>query len=178
MYGSCTNPMIERDYYSKNLSILNCSSYSDLNLFWDAKILRTQEIRTFIQIINPQNFKIVLKLGQLIFNLILLLNSKNRGSWRTSWLKTNIFVVLVDLFKQNEDLYKNVKFNTFYTYLYIHLSVHLSLSLHLSVHLSFCISVNLSANLPISIFLFNSSSKFLILTNSWEDLQKECWLYE
>ena len=33
-----------RGYYSKNLSILNSSSYSDGNLFWDAKILRTQEM--------------------------------------------------------------------------------------------------------------------------------------
>ena len=36
----------ERDYYSTNLSILNISSYSDINLFWDAKILRTREIMT------------------------------------------------------------------------------------------------------------------------------------
>ena len=34
----------ERDYYSKNLSILNISSYSEWNLFLDAKILITREI--------------------------------------------------------------------------------------------------------------------------------------
>ena len=34
----------ERDYYSTNLSILNISSYSDWNLFWDAKILRTLKL--------------------------------------------------------------------------------------------------------------------------------------
>ena len=33
-----------RNYYSKNLSIINVSSYSDWNMFWDAKILRIREI--------------------------------------------------------------------------------------------------------------------------------------
>ena len=35
----------QRNYYSTNLSILNISSCSDWHLFWDAKILRTREIR-------------------------------------------------------------------------------------------------------------------------------------
>ena len=55
----------ERDYNSKNLLILNILSYSDWNLFWDAKILRKQNYDA-IQIINPPIFLIVLKLDQLI----------------------------------------------------------------------------------------------------------------
>ena len=35
--------------YSANLSILNISSYSHWTIFWDAKILRTQEIMTLIK---------------------------------------------------------------------------------------------------------------------------------
>ena len=34
----------EKYYYSTYLSLLNISSYSDWNLFWDAKLLRTWEI--------------------------------------------------------------------------------------------------------------------------------------
>ena len=39
----------ERDYYSKNLSILNTSSFSDWNLFRDAKTFRTREIMTLFK---------------------------------------------------------------------------------------------------------------------------------
>ena len=39
----------ERDYYSKNLSILNISSNSEWNLFWDAKILITRKIITLFK---------------------------------------------------------------------------------------------------------------------------------
>ena len=39
----------ERDYYSKNLSILNIA-YSNLNLYLDAKILRIQEIMTLLKL--------------------------------------------------------------------------------------------------------------------------------
>ena len=34
----------ERDYYSKNLSILNISSYSDCNLYWDAKFSEHEKL--------------------------------------------------------------------------------------------------------------------------------------
>ena len=44
-----------KDYYSKNLSILNISSYNDWNLFCDAKILGTQEIMTLFN--ESPNFK-------------------------------------------------------------------------------------------------------------------------
>ena len=40
----------EGDYYSKNISILNISLYSDWNLFWDAKILRTQEVMALFKL--------------------------------------------------------------------------------------------------------------------------------
>ena len=51
----------ERDYYSKNLSIMNISSYNGLNLFWDFKILY-KDMRNYdaIQIINTSIFKIEL----------------------------------------------------------------------------------------------------------------------
>ena len=42
-----------RDYHSKNLSILKISSYSDLNLFGDIKILRIYDAT---QVINPPKF--------------------------------------------------------------------------------------------------------------------------
>ena len=42
--------MREKDYYSKNLSILNIPSYRDLNLFLDAKIYRTREIMTLLKL--------------------------------------------------------------------------------------------------------------------------------
>jgi hypothetical protein len=35
---------------TSNLSILYISSYSDWNLFWDAKILRTREIITLFKL--------------------------------------------------------------------------------------------------------------------------------
>ena len=40
----------ERDSYSTNLSILKISSYSNWNLFRDAKILRTREIMTLFKL--------------------------------------------------------------------------------------------------------------------------------
>ena len=58
--------------------ILNMSSYSDSSLFWDANILKTQEIMTLFKQ-KPPIFKIVLNLICWSPNLILLLDSKNRG---------------------------------------------------------------------------------------------------
>ena len=65
----------ERDYYSTNLSILNISSYSDWNLFWDAKIFRKREIITLFKLQIPQYFRLFWSWSP---NFILLLNSKNR----------------------------------------------------------------------------------------------------
>ena len=46
------------DYYSKNLSILNISLYSDWNLFWDPKIFRITENYDTIQIIHEDNSEV------------------------------------------------------------------------------------------------------------------------
>ena len=48
----------EIDYYSTNLSILNIWAYSDWNLFWDVKILRTQEIMLLFKWQIPQFFRL------------------------------------------------------------------------------------------------------------------------
>ena len=53
--GIYTKPE-RKDYYSKNLSILNRSSYCDSTLFWDAKIIKIQEIVTLFNYKSP-NFK-------------------------------------------------------------------------------------------------------------------------
>ena len=42
-----------------------------------------------IKILNSPIFKIVLKLDELLPNLILLLNSKNRGPWKISMSNMN-----------------------------------------------------------------------------------------
>ena len=57
---------------TKNLSILNISSYNDWKLSWDAKILRPQEIMTLFNP-NPPIFKIVISADPPIsfYNLIL-----------------------------------------------------------------------------------------------------------
>ena len=49
-----------RDYYSTNLSILNILSYSDWNLFKDAKILRTREIMMLFKLQIPQFYRFFL----------------------------------------------------------------------------------------------------------------------
>ena len=46
------------------MAILNISSYSDLNLFWDVKTLEYDN--KTIQIMDPPIYKIVLKLDLLI----------------------------------------------------------------------------------------------------------------
>ena len=86
----------ERDYYSKNLSIFNILSYSDWNLFWYAKYSEHEKL--WRQIINPPILKIVLKLGQLIPNLILLLNSKNRRPWHCTKCRAICFSIIKSLF--------------------------------------------------------------------------------
>ena len=65
---------LSREKGITNLSILNMSSYSDWNLFWDAKIFRTREIMTLFKLKIPQYFR-------LSTNFILLLNSTNRKPW-------------------------------------------------------------------------------------------------
>ena len=68
----------KRDYYSKNPSILNISSYNVWNLSWDAKIPSKREIMMlFHQTIKHQIFKIVFKLFSWSSNFSLLLNFKD-----------------------------------------------------------------------------------------------------
>ena len=57
------------------------SSYRDLNLFWDAKILRTREIRTLCKLYIIQFLRSFWSLVIWSPNFSLLLKSKNRGPW-------------------------------------------------------------------------------------------------
>ena len=67
---------IERDYYSKNLSILNILSYRVIETCREMlKFSEHEKLWRYSNYISP-SFKIVLKLGIWFPNFILLLNSK------------------------------------------------------------------------------------------------------
>ena len=62
----------ERRYYYSNESRMNISSYSDLNIFWDAKILRTREIGNIIDKCYFFFIKIMLRYCVLISKIYLV----------------------------------------------------------------------------------------------------------
>ena len=70
----------ERDYYSTNLSILNISSYSNWNQFWDAKILRTWEIMTLFKL-DISQFWLFSEVRSADPPFNFARNSKNRGPY-------------------------------------------------------------------------------------------------
>ena len=66
IYDHISKPEILRDTYPRGCFTRFISSYSDINLFQEAKVLRTQLKNPPIQINDPVIEKIVRKLHQLI----------------------------------------------------------------------------------------------------------------
>ena len=71
---------------------MNISLNNDWNLFWDAKILRTQEIMTLFKLEIPQILILFWSYFSWSPKFILLLYFKNRGPWsglKTKWYWLN-----------------------------------------------------------------------------------------
>ena len=69
----------EREYYSKNRSIMNISSYIVIVTCFEMLQSSNRENYDAIQIINHPIFKIVLKLDQMIPQFYFTIKYKNRG---------------------------------------------------------------------------------------------------
>ena len=93
--------MRERDYYFKNLSILNTLSYSDWNLFWDAKILRTREIMTLFKLF-PQFLR---SYWILFYFWILRIGSPDENSSQFVLEITKLWNIEFEYFTHNYDYF-------------------------------------------------------------------------